>query len=274
MPPKGALVPPIAVLSSPLPRPRRGAMFPLPMTAPLRLLLLPGLDGTGALFEPFLQALSPEIVPEVIRYPVNTPLDYDALEALVAERLPAHGRYALLGESFSGPLALRLASRRLGDLAAVVLIASFVTNPVAFVPSFARHLVGSWFFSRRAPAWVSRHYLVGGSATDAWVERLAATVESVDPAVMATRVRDVLAVDAREAFRCCAAPLFYVGAGSDTLVPPRVLGELRRIRPDLEHVTIEGAPHLVLQLAPEPAARAIEAFLQRATRPDATAGPH
>ena len=229
--------------------------------ATVRLLLLPGLDGTGALFEPFLHSLSPDIAPEVIRYPVGEPLDYDALEHMVARRIPAASPYALLGESFSGPLALRLASRRLGELAGVVLVASFVTNPVSFLPPFLRHLVGPWLFRRPTPAFIARRYLVGRA--DAWAHRVAANAAAVAPDVMAARVRDVLSVDARELLRRCEAPLLYVGGGRDALVPPRVLRELRRIRPDLEHVTVD-APHLVLQLAPEAAARAIEAFLWRA----------
>lgn len=234
-----------------------------PVTAPLRLLLLPGLDGTGALFAPFVEALSADVAPEVVSYPADRALDYDALEALVAERLPAEGPYALLGESFSGPLALRLASRRPGGLVGVVLVATFVTNPVWLVPSLARHLVGPWLFRRRAPQLVSRRYLVGARASAEWLERVAANVETVDPAVMAARVREVLAVDARALLQRCAAPLLYLGAAGDALVPPRVLRELRRLRPDLECVTVD-APHLVLQLAPEASARAIEGFLRRA----------
>ncbi|WP_437619060.1 alpha/beta fold hydrolase [Sorangium sp. So ce1151] len=233
------------------------------MPAPLRLLLLPGLDGTGALFAPFLEALPADIAPEVVSYPADRALDYDALEALVAERLPADGPYALLGESFSGPLALRLACRRPGGLVGVVLVATFVTNPVWLVPSLARHLVGAWLFRRRPPAFVARRYLVGAGASAAWLERFAANAETVDPAVMAARVREVLTVDARALLQRCAAPLLYLGAAGDALVPPRVLRELCRLRPDLECATVE-APHLVLQLAPEESARAVEGFLRRA----------
>lgn len=232
------------------------------MDAPLRLLLLPGLDGTGALFEPLVKALPQAIAPEVIRYPTDTVLDYDALEALVAERIPAREPYALLGESFSGPLALRLSGRRLGHLVGVVLVATFVTNPVRLVPSLARHLVGSWLFRRRTPAFIARRYLVGASAPDDWLERVTANAQTVDPAVMAARVREVLSVNARELLQRCAVPLLYLSGGRDALVPPRVRDELRRIRPDIESVTID-APHLVLQLAPEAAAMAIEIFLRR-----------
>src|SRR5262245_22389675 len=112
------------------------------MATPLRLLLLPGLDGTGALFDPFVRALSAEIAPQIVRYPSDQPLGYDALEPMVAQHIPAREPYAILGESFSGPLALRLARRQEGDLVGVVLVATFVTNPVAFVPSLAQHLVG------------------------------------------------------------------------------------------------------------------------------------
>ncbi|WP_437596297.1 alpha/beta fold hydrolase [Sorangium sp. So ce590] len=243
----------------------------VPGNEPLRLLLLPGLDGTGALFEPFLEALSGDIAPEVVSYPADRALR-DALEELVAERLPADGPYALLGESFSGPLALRLACRRPGELVGVVLVATFVTNPVWLVPSLARHLVGPWLFRRRAPAFVSRRYLVGAGATAAWIERVAANVATVDPAVMAARVREVLSVDARALLQRCAAPLLYLGAAGDALVPPRVLRELRRLRPDLESVTVD-APHLVLQLAPEASAQATEGFLRRAAALPRSAAP-
>ncbi|WP_437964607.1 alpha/beta fold hydrolase [Sorangium sp. So ce260] len=245
------------------------------MTAPLRLLLLPGLDGTGALFAPFLEALSAEstgVAPEVVSYPADRALDYGALEDLVAARLPAGGPYALLGESFSGPLALRLACRRPGGLVGVILVATFVTNPVWLVPSLARHLVGPWLFRRRAPELVSRRYLVGAGASAEWLERVAANVETVDPAVMAARVREVLSVDARGLLQRCAAPLLYLGAAGDALVPPRVVRELRRLRPDLECVTVD-APHLVLQLAPEASARAIEGFLRRAAARPGSAAP-
>ena len=47
------------------------------------LVLLAGLDGTGDLFAPCLNACKPYQDCMVVRYPVNQALDYEALASLV-----------------------------------------------------------------------------------------------------------------------------------------------------------------------------------------------
>ena len=76
-----------------------------------KLVLLPGLDGTGKLFAEFLEALDLGSSAQVVPYPPDIPLGYDELETLVRAALPAHGPFIILGESFSGPLAIRIAAR-------------------------------------------------------------------------------------------------------------------------------------------------------------------
>ena len=71
----------------------------------MTLVLLPGMDGTGQLFAPFLAALGPEFRTRVVSYPVDQPLGYAELELLARAAIPARGPYVILGESFSGPIA-------------------------------------------------------------------------------------------------------------------------------------------------------------------------
>ena len=40
------------------------------------LVLLPGMDGSGTLFEPFLRALPPDLPVKVLRYPGQDALSY------------------------------------------------------------------------------------------------------------------------------------------------------------------------------------------------------
>jgi pimeloyl-[acyl-carrier protein] methyl ester esterase len=75
------------------------------------LLLLPGIDGTGKFLGVFAQALRPSVEPMIVSYPSDRALGYDELEALVLAALPSDRGYILLGESFSGPLAVRIAAR-------------------------------------------------------------------------------------------------------------------------------------------------------------------
>lgn len=76
------------------------------------LVLLPGMDGTGTLFDPLLAVLPKTCQIKVIKYPTDASLTYEELERYVIERLPI-GRSPLIviAESFSGPIALRLAAR-------------------------------------------------------------------------------------------------------------------------------------------------------------------
>jgi surfactin synthase thioesterase subunit len=69
------------------------------------LVLLPGLDGTGTMFAPFVAELPPWIEPVVLDYPAE-PLGYADLARRLATRLPEDRPFFLLGESFGGPLAL------------------------------------------------------------------------------------------------------------------------------------------------------------------------
>ena len=51
------------------------------------LVLLPGMDGTGELFAPFVAALKREFKVVVVRYPTNEPLGYAELEAIARGKL-------------------------------------------------------------------------------------------------------------------------------------------------------------------------------------------
>src|SRR4051812_12200514 len=73
-----------------------------------QLVLLPGLDGSGRLFQPLLAELPKWIEPVVVAYPPER-ARFDDLVPIARERLPHSGAFASLGESFSGPLALMLA---------------------------------------------------------------------------------------------------------------------------------------------------------------------
>ena len=71
----------------------------------MKIVLLPGLDGTGELFKPFIDSLPPGIEPILVSYPPKEKLGYGELSDYVMSRLPKDEEYLLVGESFSGPIA-------------------------------------------------------------------------------------------------------------------------------------------------------------------------
>ena len=115
------------------------------MTEKLPLVLLTGLDGTGASFLPLLARLPDWIMPVVASYPPDKPLDYAALLPKVLRLLP-NSPFVLLGESFSGPLAIMAAASKPPSLRGLILCATFMRNPVWFQPPWLRYFVQPFLF--------------------------------------------------------------------------------------------------------------------------------
>jgi pimeloyl-[acyl-carrier protein] methyl ester esterase len=218
-------------------------------------LLLPGLDGTGLLFRPFTDSQPPQFRADVLAYP-HAIASYAEAEELVASQLPADDRVMLIAESFSGPVAVRLAARLEHRISGVVLVASFVRSPV---PALARALPWRVLFSVRPPAPALRQALLGPDCDASVVREMQTVLARLPGRTLALRVRSVLSVDASEPLRACRVPMLYVAGRYDRLVGARGLAGIHAVRPDVEHVIVD-APHLVLQRNPAAAWAAIERF--------------
>lgn len=225
----------------------------------LPLVILPGLDGTGRLLSRFVGELPEALEPVVIPIPFDRPRGYGEVAEHVRGRLPAGRPFALLGESFSGPVALRLAAERPAGLVAVVLVASFHHRPVA--PWLAAAAVAARaLLTLPPPPFAVRHLLAGPAAPAELVRAVREAVRGVPAAVLAARVRAALAEDASAALAACPAPLLYLGGARDRLLRPALAEELHRLLPAAQLRFLE-APHLVLQLASHEAATVISGVL-------------
>lgn len=222
----------------------------------MRLWLLPGMHGTTEMFEPLLGALPSTFDVTPIGYPTDVPLGYDAL----LERLaPPGGPFAIVAESFSGPLAIRFAATRPRGLEALVLVSSFARCPVA-APRVAAPLLAPRFFRTPPPPLVVRALMLGPEATDEEVEAVRHRLARVAPEVLAHRLREILRVDVRDAFAHLELPLLYVHGRRDRLVGAGVPRELSKRNPSLRVETLDG-PHLLLQRRPAEAAERIARFV-------------
>lgn len=227
----------------------------------LLLLLLPGLDGTGRLFSTFVEALPETIEPQIISLPREGGAGYEDLVACVREHLPSHRPFALLGESFSGPLAIRLAAEQPASLVALILVASFHRKPVVRWLAGLRRLA-PLALSRPPPTWATRRLLAGDDAPSELATTFRNAVRENAPSVLGARVRAALDEDATEAFAACRVPILYLGGARDRLLRRTIPSELKRLQPALE-VQLLDAPHLVLQRRPVAAARIVSRFLAR-----------
>jgi pimeloyl-ACP methyl ester carboxylesterase len=226
----------------------------------MRLILLPGMDGTGRLFEPFLQALPVWLVPSVVEYPPHEVLSSNALLEFVEARVPKAEPYALLAESFSGPVAIRIAAKAPAGLTGLIMAASFIRSPVNQWLAILRG-AAPLIFASAPPAIAIRRALAGNDASDALVSAVSEAMKRVDARVMSERLRQILQTDVSVDAARTTVPILYLQAERDRLVRPRSEQALRAVRPDLMTQSFD-APHLLLQRRPHETASAVAAFVQ------------
>ena len=228
----------------------------------LTIVLLPGMDGTASLFAPFVAALDGRYSVKHIVYPGGQALGYAELESLARKALPTRGRYVLLGESFSGPIAVAIAASQPRGLVGLVLCATFVRNPYPvfgpLAPLFGR-LTGV-LPVKAAPVFAMRHLLLGHFATQHLITSLRRALSQVSAPVLQARARAVMTVDVSAQLAAVRVPVLYLQAQHDRVVPNTAAETIVKSLPSVQVVQLD-APHLLLQAVPGAAAQAVHAFL-------------
>jgi len=226
------------------------------------LVLLPGMDGTGEHFAPVLRALNDRLPYAVVRYP-DEPLEYAEYERIAQAALPRDRPFVLLGESFSGPIALSIAAMKPRGLAGYILCASFASCPRPLL-RMLRPLLGLLPL-QHTPGAVSAHFLLGRFATPELKRANASALRRVSPRTLRARLRVVADVDVSAKLSEIGVPGLYLRGTEDRLVPRGVCHALLRHAPRIKVVEVVG-PHFLLQVNPQAAARAIVDFVESVER--------
>jgi len=226
------------------------------------LVLLPGMDGTGNLFGPFIAALKGEFDVKVVRYPTGQALNYSELESIARAALPVDGPFVLLGESFSGPIAISLAAQRPSQLKGLLLCCTFVRNPRPIF-SGLHFLVDVLPVS--APVGLLSRLLLGRFSTPALRAALGEALAQVSPVALRARIKSVLSIDVSEQLRAGTVPTIYLCANFDRVVPAAASQLVTQLNPNVRVVQFE-APHFLLQAAPAKAARVVGDFMRDVQR--------
>jgi pimeloyl-ACP methyl ester carboxylesterase len=230
------------------------------------LVILPGMDGAAAPRADFAAALGPGIEPHIVSYPPDPALGYAELAALARASLPTDRPFVLLGESFSGPIAISIAASRPQHLVGLILCVTFARNPLPFLGSMPWLLPLIPF--RLAPMRLIRALLLGRFATAPLIEALRVTFDEVSTQTFKARLGAVARADVRPALANVGVPVLYLQATEDSLVPGRCAKVITESIAHARIVDIE-APHMLLQVAPDKAAAIVRAFID--TLPGATA---
>lgn len=209
------------------------------------------MDGTGELFGPFIAALGGEFDVRVVRYPPGHCGGYEGLEEIARAAIPRDQPYVLLGESFSGPIAISIAASAPGQLLGLVLCCTFARNPrpaLAVLKPFLKavplnSLPAGWLVARQMRAAFER------------------ALDQVTTQALSARMRAVLDVDVCDRLESCGVPILYLRATRDRLVPRAAASLIASIKPATRVAEFD-APHFLLQTVPERAAREVGAFVR------------
>jgi pimeloyl-[acyl-carrier protein] methyl ester esterase len=226
-----------------------------------RLVYLPGFDGTGELSIWLQRALPNHIDCEIVAYPTDIAQDHHTLADFMLSRL-GRDPVVLIGESYSGPVAIEVAARAPDRIKGLILAGTFVTPP--WPPWLIR--LAARFDHRLAPPWSVRAVLLGRARQEDAAAILDHLHETLAPILVAQRLRALATVDARPWLPRVTCPILHLHGSRDWLVWP---GPLTRSLDGRQYTVVKRlpAPHMVLQTEAEAAAREIVAFVGALVEP-------
>jgi pimeloyl-ACP methyl ester carboxylesterase len=223
----------------------------------VKLVLLPGLDGTGKLFAPILPFLADNDF-EVLPLPGAGPQTYAELSVWIRNRLPAED-FVLVAESFSGPIAALTTQDATPHLKGIVFVASFLTQPAPKLSRLAGQLPLKTLTYLPFSNLAIRFLCLGRGGNDDLVELFKETVRTVPSNVLKARLRELgrFTIDLTPV----TLPACLLRPDGDLLVGGRSTESIRDFFPLLDVQTLDG-PHFLLQAKPREVAEHITRFLQ------------
>ncbi len=225
----------------------------------VRLVLMPGIDGSGELLREFVAALPEGMVVETLRYPAEVWVPGREMAKTLAAALPTEP-FVLVAESYGTGLAVRIAGMRPEGLRGVVLCAGFCTSPLLGWKRWAAMRLAPILGHVSLPKWAMRRWLVGKDASAGLLNAVVAAVSWVEPRVLAARIREALLSNVLADLALVQVPVLYVQPTQDRLVDPECLEEIRRVKTG-RTLAIDG-PHLLIQTQPELLAEVVMGFVR------------
>ena len=212
----------------------------------MKLVLLPGLDGTGSLFLPLLHRLS-DFQCEVIPLPETGGQDYPSITNFVKELLPKED-FILIAESFSGPIGMALATEGTKYLKGVIFVASFLSAPKKQLLAISRFLPIKFFINLPFAKYFHKVLFLGWGANGELLRLFQSTLSSLSTALIRARLNTIFTLTPR--LQISDLPAGYIRAKNDRLIPQDKITEFNYCFKNIVIQTVDG-PHFILQANPD-----------------------
>lgn len=226
----------------------------------LQLVLLPGMDGTGKLFEPLLRILPKKIQAKAVAYPKSLK-SFAQYVQFASHEISAAGDVLLVAESFSGPIAIAVMRNPPPNLRAIVLVATFAKPPRAFLRRLSV-MVPAALIRAFTPAAI-KLFCANGNAYEDVARRATDVVSHLPTEMLKDRVKllNELPSDLMRVLEQSSLPILILQPAHDRLLPESSFLSVG-MRSSAKVKKIAG-PHFLLQCCPKECWSEIEAFLEK-----------
>lgn len=220
----------------------------------MKLVLLPGMDGTGKLFRPFVDKLPPEIEANVIPLLQQIDISYEQQAEYVAESIDDAS--VIIAESYSGMVALKLLEYFPEKVAKIVFVASFIGRPSAlaklvyWLPPFVLTLA-------KKPNPLSLRLLFGRYLNPQLRTLFYAAIDDVPIDVLVFRLRQIAQL--QKPHVALMSTCTCLCGKQDNLVANQALRDFEEVFGEVKVVYLNGT-HFLMQTNPEECWKAIEAI--------------
>lgn len=238
----------------------------------MNILLLPGADGTGVLFEPLLKQIEAS-GSESFNFDSSNidiiNLNYDKCGQLLDQSLSIQARriekryinksVMIIAESYSGLLAYELLTRQNLNITQVVFVASFLSTPNKFA-SIAAKLNPEWLESalKFTPDWIWGRVLFGKWQNEYLRALFMDAMNQTPNQLLQQRLNNIAIV--KLPAMTINVPCLYLRGKQDNLVSTKNVALFHNLFTNFEHRELEGT-HFLLQTNPKEAWIEIDRFL-------------
>ena len=225
----------------------------------MKIVLLPGMDGTGELFESVLNELS-EHECLVIPLPSSGQQDYASLVEYVKSKLPEE-ECILVAESFSGPIDAYLAEEEKVKVKVkgIVFVATFLTPPSKFLLAMSQLLPIKFLSKLPGSGLVLQAMMFGHQASKDLLNQFQNIIDQIDIKILKNRLKTMQSL--KFIGKESNVPATYILPTNDRLVSNSKHHEFNKYFSQLQVKEVNG-PHFVLQTNPEESAQIISEFVK------------
>ncbi len=222
----------------------------------MKLVLLPGLDGTGKLFKPLMKTFQNSTDIQIISYNNQKKQSYGELVKYVLDNLPKDD-FVLVAESFSGFIAYQIGLKKPKNLKHIILVATFLQNPRPKLLKLLNIIPVNLFSISLSKLIIRKFFL--GDINNETIDLFQKVIKEIPPEVLKYRLNLIknLTILNQEKIQI---PITYIQASNDQLVLANSLDSWLKVCSNIEVYKVK-SKHFILQIIPQKSADIINLVL-------------